>query len=213
MVWQFGPVRLWPVSLAQVDEQAWQVLSADEQARAARFRFEPPRLQFVATRAALRRILGRYCHVPPTAIRFAYGPHGKPSLAWPRCGVHFNVSHTDGLALCALAPRPVGVDVERVRAVDVAALAGRVCAPAEVAALLALPPAQQTTAFFVTWTRKEAYVKARGVGFAQSLRQVVVQPAPRGWQMWDFAPQPGYVASVALPDVKPSAADAPDSGF
>ena len=196
---QFGPVNLWSFSLAErVDDDDWQVLSEDELARAARFRFEPPRVQFVTTRAALRRLLGRHCDVPPEAIRFTYGPHGKPSLAWPECEVHFNVSHTDGLAVCALAPRPVGVDVERLRSVDVPALATRVCSSEEAASLLALPEPRRTRAFFVTWTRKEAYVKARGIGFAYALKQVRVSPPPDGWRMWDFVPVEGYVAAVAL---------------
>jgi 4'-phosphopantetheinyl transferase len=139
-----------------------QSLSPDERARAARFRFERDRRRFVAGRGALREILGEALGRPPSSIAFAYGPQGKPRLAADE--IQFNVSHSEGLGLIAVAgDRRVGVDIERVRAkgsgMDVAK---RFFSRAEVATLRALPRGLRTEAFFACWTRKEAYIKARG---------------------------------------------------
>jgi 4'-phosphopantetheinyl transferase len=157
-------------------------LAEDERVRAARFHFEKDRCRFVAARGALRAILGRYLRVPPARLRFRYGPHGKPALAaeFAGSGLEFNVSHSHSLALLAVARgRALGVDVERLRA-DAAGreIAERFFSAYEVSALCGLPAARQPRAFFDCWTRKEAYVKARGEGLSFPLADFDVSLRP-----------------------------------
>ena len=160
----------------------YDLLAPDERARADRFHFEKDRRRFTVARGVLRTILGRYLAVEPAAIAFRYGVHGKPALAGtgdPR-GVRFNVSHSHRLALYAFGfDRKVGVDVEYMRPnVDIAGLARRSFSPAEARALAALPATQQREAFFDCWTRKEAYVKARGEGISLGLDRFDVTLGP-----------------------------------
>ena len=148
---------------------------------------------------------------------FQYSPSGKPSLrdVTESGDLHFNVSHADGVALYAITRgRAIGVDIERVRA-DMAneRIAARFFSPREVATLRSLRPDLQSEAFFTCWTRKEAYVKARGVGITAGLDQFDVSLAPdepaailanrdaseahRPWSLYHLAPCPGYVGAVA----------------
>jgi 4'-phosphopantetheinyl transferase len=80
----------------------------------------------------------------------------------------FNLSHTTGLVACALARQAVvGVDVEHAsRRVDLDGVGRRVFSAGEQATLAALPVEAQADRFFEYWTLKEAYMKARGLGFA-----------------------------------------------
>ena len=153
-------------------------LSADERLRAARFHFARDRDRFTVGRGVLRSLLGGYLGVAPAALAFAYGDHGKPALVGG--GLHFNVSHSAGVALYAVArAREVGVDVEGHRAdFATAEIAERFFSPAERAALRALPVEARCAAFFACWTRKEAYIKARGVGLSLALDAFDVSLAP-----------------------------------
>jgi 4'-phosphopantetheinyl transferase len=188
-----GEVHVWrtaldldPPRVAALAES----LSPDERDRAARFHFERDRVRFTVARGVLRALLGRYLHLPAPALAFDYGAHGKPALAaaavaraaWesPGAEVRFNVSHSAGVALCAVTRgRDVGVDVEGLRA-DFATdeIAERFFSPAERAALRALPAEARCAAFFACWTRKEAYIKARGLGLSLALDAFDVSLAP-----------------------------------
>lgn len=181
-------------------------LSPEEAARAARLRFEPDRRGFLAAHGALRDILARYLGADPARLEFRRAAFGKPALA-PACGaawLRFNLSHSHGLALCAVARhREVGVDVERIRAlIDERLIARRFFAPQEVAALESLPAEEQTTAFFRCWTRKEAYIKARGEGLGIPLDSFTVSLGPEGssavagWSLEALAPASGYAGAV-----------------
>lgn len=178
-------VHVWRICLEVPDaEQAERaaVLSPDEMARAARFHFERDRRRWVAARGAVRAILAGYLGRSAPSLTFRIGPHGKPALDGPPAadGLEFNLSHSGSLALCAVARgRAVGVDVEAIRP-DFATgnIARRFFSRAEVAALEALPPAARVEAFFACWTRKEAYIKARGTGVALGLDRFEVSLAP-----------------------------------
>jgi GDP-mannose 6-dehydrogenase len=94
------------------------ILSADEQARAARFHFDRDRHRFVATRGILRQTLGAYLAIDPKALTFQYSKKDKPALggAEAASGLAFNVSHSGKIALLAFTrARQVGVDVEQIR--------------------------------------------------------------------------------------------------
>lgn len=158
------------------------LLSDAERERAARFRFDRDRNRWLHAHVALRRILGAELDVAPAALRFAHGPRGKPRLAWPtQPPLEFNLSDAADLALLALSRSgPVGVDVEHVeRVADLEAIAASHFAPEERAALFALPEAERTDGFYRLWTRKEAYIKAIGIGLSFGLDRfaVTIEPA------------------------------------
>ena len=196
----------------------WYTLTADECQRAERYVFAKDRTHFVVARGLLRVLLGRYLGQDPPHLRFIYGPHGKPALATDTGGgaLRFNVSHSHGLALYAITRgREVGVDVERIRPeVAQEKIAERFFSPREVTLLRALPAQLQATAFFACWTRKEAYIKAKGEGLALPLDQFDVSLVPgepavllraawdpqeaARWSLQDLAPAPGYRAAVAV---------------
>ena len=176
-------VHVWRASL-EVDaggqSLAWNVLTDDERARAERFRLERDRRRFIAARGMLRGILGCCLRCDPRELRFHLGPHGKPVLAVPGgTGVGFNLSHSDGLMLCAVSVgRELGVDIERIQpALEVEALLEHF-SPREVAALRALPAGVRHQGFYACWTTKEAYVKARGGGLSIPLSGFTILTQP-----------------------------------
>jgi 4'-phosphopantetheinyl transferase len=154
-------------------------LSDDEHRRAARFHFAEGRNHYIAGRGMLRQILARYLGIAPGDLRFGYNRHGKPCLQG-EARLRFNLSHSRGLALyCVALDREVGVDVEFMRP-DFActSIAERFFSANEVAVLRELPDAERVAAFFRCWTRKEAYIKARGKGLAIPLDHFDVSLRP-----------------------------------
>ncbi len=169
-------VDLWHIPLDTKTTGA--SLSGDERERAQKFRFPIHRTRFIAARHALRTVLGRYLDRTPASIRFAYGPHGKPFVSG--VPLSFNLSHSAGKALLAVCwKRHLGVDLEQMRpAADLSALAERYFAPAEADEIRTMPSAEQVDAFYRCWTRKEAYIKARGEGLAIPLDSFTVPTGP-----------------------------------
>jgi 4'-phosphopantetheinyl transferase len=159
-----------------------RLLSADELERAARFRFPRDRQHFTVSRGVLRSILGHYTRQRPEQLRFTYGAHGKPALVQPpdHAPLSFNLSHAAGLALFAFAwRRALGVDLAHIDpAVATLEIAARFFAPDEYACMCALPPEERSVAFFRGWARKEAYIKARGVGLTMALDSFAVTLRP-----------------------------------
>lgn len=170
-------VDVWYVRLAKADNPRLldayrRLLSSEEAAREQRFLAQGARLQFLAGRALIRTVLSQYAAVDPPAWVFTCNAYGKPSIAAPvSTGLEFNLSHTDGLVVCAVTwGRAVGIDVERLdRRPDALELAQRFFAPAEARALEPLPPEECQTRFLQFWTLKEALIKARGTGLSMPL--------------------------------------------
>ncbi len=159
------------------DARAVAELSDAERARAARFASTALRDRWLWGHVALRRILARALDVAPARVAYGTGESGKPFLAAPSgTGIEFSYSDSGDLALVALSTGgPVGVDVEACRPRrDVEAIAASHFAPAEREALRALPEAERLSAFYRIWTRKEAYLKALGVGLSHGLGRFVV---------------------------------------
>jgi len=150
------------------------LLDEEELRRCARLRGEVRQRGFAVSHALVRSALSRCTQVAPQQWRFARGEHGRPEIAEPRGHrLRFNLSHTAGLAACGVAREvDLGIDVEAgARLREPQKLASRFFAPAEAAALRALPPAAQRGRFLDLWTLKEAYLKARGEGLGKRLRE------------------------------------------
>lgn len=148
------------------------LLDDTERARADRFRFDHDRERFVLGHGLLREVLGRVTGAEPAAIRYERGPFGKPSLA--DGGPHFNFSDTKDAVLIGLcSDGPIGVDLETMaRAVDHAAVSSHYFTPEEVEEISQSPDAKRL--FLEYWTRKEAILKASGVGIMEDLRSLGV---------------------------------------
>jgi 4'-phosphopantetheinyl transferase len=203
-----GPrgVHVWSVDLDVPPERLAALessLSESERERAARFHFRRDRERFTAARGSLREILGAYLGLAAGEVAFVYGAHGKPALASPLIagGLDFNLSHAAGVALVALVRgRPVGVDVEAQRPLgDLLGMARSVMTAPELAAFEALPAEARPGAFFTLWTRKEAYMKATGAGFALPPQSFAVDGLPAaGWTLRDLPVGAGFAACVAV---------------
>jgi 4'-phosphopantetheinyl transferase len=187
------------------DATATGILSSAELDRASRFRFERDRHRFIHCRAALRRILADYLDAKPAQIEFVYNSYGKPSVD----GIFFNLSHADRVAMIAVSrSREIGIDVERVDpAFAHEQIPERFFSPREVAALRALPESGQLEAFFDYWTRKEAYMKGLGLGFALPSTSFDVGHLPGDWSLESIPAPPGYLAALCGAGVSACPAD------
>jgi 4'-phosphopantetheinyl transferase len=194
------------------------ILSADEVARATRFRFEQDRAHFVHCRSALRQLVSRYLVIAPGEIRFLYSANGKPQVEemQNRSGLQFNVSHSGNLALIAFGgEHRLGVDIEMVRGgVNTEDLSQRFFSTREQVGLAELPENLRAFGFFACWTRKEALLKATGDGLSFPLADFSVSVDPRQvpklqeirgsaeageqWFLADIAADPGYFAALAI---------------
>jgi 4'-phosphopantetheinyl transferase len=213
-------VHLWLVDMevsAALLSKLAAYLSPEESARAARFHFARDRDHFTVAHALLRLLLAAYCRVEPETLRFVLNAYGKPALETGQPRVYFNLSHSHHLALYAFTRVcELGVDIEYMRGdIEYTELAALVFSPRERAALVALPVGLKAAGFFNAWTRKEAYIKARGMGVSLGLDRFDVTLSPdepaalvetreegqvaSAWSMYALHAPSGYKAALALP--------------
>jgi 4'-phosphopantetheinyl transferase len=214
-------VHLWTlfsdaVADAALLDQYASWLAPEERARHDRFVFAKDRRQFLITRGMIRSLVASYLAADPAACAFESDRYGRPSLTQPPgSGFAFNLSHTAGLIVCAIAREPeIGVDAEDAsRGVD-PELHRRFFSPAEADALDALPEAERPSRFFEYWTLKEAYIKARGMGlslpldgFSMDLRSdrppcitftSAIDDAAETWQFAQVRPGPRHYVALAV---------------
>ena len=214
-------VHIWRASLDYPPDSIGRfrrLLSRDELARADRFHFDIDRNHFIVGRASLRIILGFYLSIDPVKLEFDYDSYGKPSLAKPfdTTGLKFNLAHSGRLALYGMTLCPhIGVDIEQIRPeLDIEEVAERFFSSGEVARLRSLQAGLRRKAFFTCWTRKEAFIKAKGLGLSLALDQFEVTLGPEepvlllrtGWDQneanrWSLKAidvYPNYVAAIAV---------------
>jgi 4'-phosphopantetheinyl transferase len=195
-----------------------QVLSKDERDRADRFHFDSDRNHFIVARAWLRIIIGSYLRVKPADLEFDYSNYGKPSLAKPFAevtGLNFNLAHSGELAVFGMTlGRQIGIDLERISCkLTYEELAQRFFSSSEIARLSSLPQAARRRAFFDCWTRKEAFIKAKGLGLSLALDQFDValgadepallctrwdQSEADRWSLRALDVDPDYVGALAV---------------
>jgi len=194
------------------------LLCRAERQRATRFVFERERRRFIVARARLRQLLSARLGIPPEAVELVYATRGKPALA-PGCAasdLRFNVSHSNDLAVHAFSSgREIGIDIETIRVIrDADEIAARFFSRNENEAYLALEPRDRPLGFFNCWTRKEAFVKALGMGLDYPLDRFDVSLSPGepakilqvestpgdscGWTLHSFVPGPGLVGAAVV---------------
>ena len=214
-------VHVWRADLERIreDESRWQeVLSGDEKERAARFHFPTDRQRYMASRAVLRMILAGYLQTDAADLAFVYSKREKPSLALAHAasGLMFNLSHSVGVSLYAIARRrELGIDIEQLgRNSDLQGIAHRFFSPSEQQQLAKLSGEEKVQGFFRCWTRKEAYIKATGDGLALPLTQfdvsldagngnalLATRPDASQAQKWDLrevSAGAGYAAALCM---------------
>ena len=208
-----GEVHVWLAHVPEVrprPDELGALLSLDERERVARFKFAAHRERAQVARGVLRLLLAQYTGRDARSLAFAYNPHGKPQLTDSE--IHFNTSHSGDYVAFAFTPVGiVGVDIEQIRKdmKEHEAIAERHFAPGEQRQLAVLPESERIRGFFELWTRKEAFIKARGdslfsglntfetsLDYGCSLR--VNGVAARDWWMFPLPDVPGYVGAVAV---------------
>jgi 4'-phosphopantetheinyl transferase len=172
-----GEVHLWRAR-ADLPEE-WrqrfrETLTAEELALAERLRAERDRERYVCAQGVLRDILARYAGVGVREIAYRRNEYGKPDLSdglapWLR----FNLTHShDEVMVAVVRDREIGVDIEYIASDrPLRKLIGRFFSEVEVEAFQGVPEEELPELFYTSWTRKEAYVKARGVGLRFGMRR------------------------------------------
>lgn len=214
-------VHVWRVLLDQFAQnipKLWDVLPEDERGRADQFVYATDRNHFIAAHGMLRVILSRYTAIEPWNLRFNYNVYGKPFLDSARgeIPICFNLAHSHGVAIYAITQRrQVGIDIERIRRnIDIEAIAKTYFSIHEYQLLRGLPTEVQYEAFFMCWTRKEAYIKARGEGLSYPLDEFSVSLEPNIpaallqnyrdpsevllWTLYHLVPDFNYIGAVAV---------------
>ena len=193
-------------------DAARRCLSGAETARAGRFVKHADQVRYVLAHAMLRTLLARRLALAPAGIAFAAGPNGKPRLAGPgagpAAGLAFSLSYGKAMVALAFARRPVGVDLEAVRDnVAFSEIGSRFFQPDELRYLESAGDPGLRDRFFRLWTRKEAVLKALGVGLGglgevSVLGDLVVADAPRGAAvriaLRTLPGPPGHALALAL---------------
>ena len=162
-------VHIWQVSVGCSSTAAeWELLSHDERRRALAFRLSSDRIRWIRAHAALRDVLHKYLG-QDGPLRFRAGTFGKPELV-ESCGLRFNLAHSGHWALIAVTrDRDVGIDVEKISLDDIDPVLQTTFSPAERVALARLSSRARIDTFYRGWTRKEAFVKALGLGLHANL--------------------------------------------
>ena len=196
-------IHVWPINLSitPVQEKRFlSVLSPDELERVHRIRLLTQKQRTIAARGALRHILAQYLKMAANDIQLAYNEHQKPYLAMAaQQFLHFNLTHSKDQALLAVTRNyPIGIDIEKIESKFNLDIAKRYFSTTENQALAQLPAQEQVLAFFRLWSRKEAMVKAIGMGLSLPLSSFSVSPHDEtemitiGTQRWSLMPIPLY---------------------
>ena len=213
-------LHVWRIQTHQPEDAVGRLersLASEEARKANAYLRETDRRRYVIAHGALREILAGYLAQAPRDLSIECAAAGKPFLVDDReeRPLRFSLSHSGEWALVGVAlSAEVGVDVERIDpAVSVDAVVARFFSRGEIEAFRTIGAEQRVAAFFAAWTRKEAYVKARGEGVLSRLRRFSVSVDPKracvlfedsadaraslGWSLYDLEIAPGYAAAVA----------------
>ncbi len=186
------------------------LLNDEEKIRVGRFHFQKDADQFVLAHAALQSLLKKRLGAT-SPLHFLKNKHGKPFLA--DGPLRFNLSHSQGCVLIAIASnQEVGIDVEKIQDdKDIVAIAERFFSPDEFQEIKSSEGTKRLLAFYACWARKEACLKAQGVGIANYLHSFTVSVNPadyenlsgiaiggKTWFIQKLAVGPDHQAAIAV---------------
>jgi len=211
--------QIWIIDLDiedQILHSYFSMIGEDEKQRASRFKFQKDYKAFVITRACLRILLADYLNMDPEELKFIYSNYGKPEIAYDRCDLQFNVSHSKHVSLIGISKTdPIGVDIEFIKFdEDLNIVARRFFSENEYNEFESLNQSDKAQGFFNCWTRKEAFIKAVGHGLSFPLKEFDVSLIPGAparlkkthfdehekdeWTMMDIGLPTGYVGAFAI---------------
>jgi 4'-phosphopantetheinyl transferase len=224
LVLSHNEAHLWFARLDEVApvylERCCDLLSDDENERAAHLVFEAHRNAFVIAHAFVRATLSCYATVAPSDWSFATNHYGRPRVCQPSFGdLDFNLAHSDGIAVCLVGRGIVGVDVEDLFRHAPLDVADQFFSAIEVQSLMQRPIHLRPRRFYEYWTLKESYIKARGLGLSLPLDRFafdldservprisflppIVDDASR-WQFMSLTPTTRHLVAAALRDQSP----------
>jgi 4'-phosphopantetheinyl transferase len=205
-------IHVWKINLATPAAVARLeiFLSAEEREQAARFHFVADKRRFTVRRAVRRQLLAACLEKKPEAVHIRLSSHGQPAIVGQEGagGLRFSCSHSADWGLVAIASGiELGVDLEQHRPLaDAEGLARTYFSDAEIRELAGLPESLKTAGFFNCWTRKEAFVKAIGLGLAFPLNRFSVSLAPgQPAVLLDVAEDCGPAKKWTMVSLEPSA--------
>jgi 4'-phosphopantetheinyl transferase len=212
-------VHVWRINLEPLDfliQYLEPVLSHDELERSILYLSQSDRKQFIIARGILRFLLSTYIKINPARIKFCYGKEGKPRLIKPLSNATFNISHSNGRALIAISQdREVGIDIEYTRTnIDFDGIARRFWSHEDQQILYSYTNLKRKEVFYQGWVRKEAYLKARGIGILCGMNQLAALLSPsefknyvgfihepataKVWTLRDLHTNPDFAASLVI---------------
>jgi 4'-phosphopantetheinyl transferase len=214
-----GHIHIWTISQRpRTSSDYAPLLSKDELNRASGMRSPQLFDRFIADHGALRLLLSAYLDTDPRKLPIVANNYGKPALDIPHCRLRFNMSHSGELTMIALClDSEIGVDVEAMRPIaEWEEIAASHFSHHESESLRGEEPKAQISAFFRCWTRKEALIKAIGMGLSIPLDSFTVSTsltepamllhcawdpgAVRHWTLVHLEPGPGHVGALAVED-------------
>jgi 4'-phosphopantetheinyl transferase len=200
-----GQIHIWRANLEGLQSHSiLKILSTEELERGQRLVQEKHRQRFYLSKAFLRRLLGKYLQIEPSRLQYREGDFGKPYLKDEKPALQFNMTHSADLVLFAFSRElELGIDTEYLdRSLQAEALSLHCYNPEESQYILSLPSSLRVPAFYDFWTRKEAYLKAFGLGIShlkQAIAKTTVETSIIG-----FDPLPNYTAALAWRNQKPT---------
>ncbi|WP_400077176.1 4'-phosphopantetheinyl transferase family protein [Winogradskyella sp. R77965] len=208
-------IHIWSINFVVNDDgyqRYFSFLSEDEKERASRFKFYKDRRCYVVVKGVLRLLSGVYLNKDPKKIEFNYGKYGKPKFRH-KTNLNFNVSHSGDMAIIGFVyDHTIGIDIEKIKDdFDTFEIASNFFSKVEITALKKIPKPEQYRAFYRCWTRKEAFIKAKGSGLSFPLDEFAVSldsdldanvlwtkwntAEKHQWQLTSFVPSKGYIAA------------------
>lgn len=222
-------IDIWLIDLAEEENDIFnhqRYLSPDELTRASKYLSGKKSREFIITRSSLRNIIGYVLKTDPRQVGIAYTSSGMPLLdqSWSHTDITFNVSHSHDLAIIGVSVNNIiGIDIEKIRDnIEFEKLTRRFFSQSEHQEIMKFKDTSRLDAFFATWTRKEALVKATGTGIAYGLDKFDVSVDPdkpaellnsrwqtecqSNWSLLNIDTQPNYKACLAvagdMPDIR-----------
>lgn len=153
-------------------------VSPERQAKASRFVKKADTLRSLAAELLLCRVALPKAGIEAAFPLFTYNQYGKPGLTH-NPDIHFNLSHSGQLVVCAVDSLPVGIDVEEIQPIDMS-IAQNCCTQEELTWLTASKAEDRLKCFYELWTIKESYLKAKGEGLASPLDSFSIHKSAEG---------------------------------
>ncbi len=193
-----GDIHIWFIAVNQLLDNKntyWSILSTDEKSRSSRYIFPIHRDSYIVTHACVRTILSSYLqtqeiNIKPADIPINITEYGKPFLdysiiekgIWKRQNdlerIDFNLSGTYGLSVLVVSAfKNTGIDIEYIKPFsDLYTFIDKNFSQREIDEIISIDSEYKLESFYRIWCIKEAYIKAIGVGFTKSVKDIVLLP-------------------------------------